>query len=39
MKEQLNVLLPKEVLLVWNELTDTIDSLYDVDRFIFNSVA
>lgn len=32
MKEQLNDLLPKEVLLVWNELTDTIDSLYDVDR-------
>ena len=32
MKEQLNDLLPKEVLLAWNELTDTIDSLYDVDR-------
>lgn len=32
MKEQLNDLLPKEVLLVWNELTDAIDSLYDVDR-------
>lgn len=32
MKEQINVLLPKEILLVWNELTDTIDSLYDVDR-------
>ncbi len=32
MKEQLNVLLPKEVLLVWNELADVIYSLYDVDR-------
>lgn len=32
MKEQLNDLLPKEVLLVWNELTNAIDSLYDVDR-------
>lgn len=32
MKEQINVLLPKEILLVWNELTDTIDSLYDLDR-------
>ena len=32
MKEQLNVLLPKEVLLVWNELTDAIDSLYEIDR-------
>lgn len=32
MKEQLDALLSKEVLLVWNELTDTIDLLYDVDR-------
>ena len=32
MKEQLCALLPNDVLLVWNELTDTIDSLYDVDR-------
>ena len=32
MKEQLNDLLPKEVLLVWDELTDAIDLLYDVDR-------
>lgn len=32
MKEQLNDLLSKETLLVWNELTDAIDSLYDVDR-------
>ena len=32
MKEQLEALLSKEVLLVWNGLTDTIDSLYDVDR-------
>ena len=32
MKDQLDVLLPTDVLLVWNELTDIIDSLYDVDR-------
>ena len=32
MKEQLCALLPNDVMLVWNELTDTIDSLYDVDR-------
>ena len=32
MKEQLDALLSKEVLLVWNELTDAIDLLYDVDR-------
>lgn len=32
MKEQLEVLLSKEVLLVWNGLTDAIDLLYDVDR-------
>ncbi len=32
MKEKVNILLSKEVLFVWNELTDVIDSLYDVDR-------
>ncbi len=32
MKEQLNDLLSKETLLVWNELVDAIDLLYDVDR-------
>lgn len=32
MKERLSNLLPQEVLVVWNELTDAIDSLYDVDR-------
>lgn len=32
MKEQLDALLSKKVLLVWNELTDKIDSLYDVDK-------
>ena len=32
MKEQLNDLLSKETLLVWNELTNAIDLLYDVDR-------
>ena len=32
MKEQLDALLSKEVLLAWNELTATIDSLYDVER-------
>lgn len=32
MKQQLNVLLSKEVLTVWNKLTDAIDLLYDVDR-------
>lgn len=32
MKEQLDALLSKEVLLVWNGLTDSIESLYDVDR-------
>ena len=32
MKEQLTNLLSKETLLVWNELTEVIDSLYDVDR-------
>lgn len=32
MKEQLDVLLSKETLSVWGELTDAIDSLYDADR-------
>ena len=32
MQEQLTVLLSKEALSVWNDLTDAIDSLYDVDR-------
>ena len=32
MKEQLSLLLPWETLSVWNQLTDTIDSLYEVDR-------
>lgn len=32
MKEQVNSLLSKETLSVWNKLTDAIDSLYDVDR-------
>ena len=32
MKDQLEVLLPTEVLSVWNALTSKIDSLYDVDR-------
>ena len=32
MKEQLDALLSKKVLLVWNELKDKIDSLYDVDK-------
>lgn len=32
MKEQVNVLLSKEALFMWNKLTDAIDSLYDVDR-------
>lgn len=32
MKEQLNELLSKEALSVWTELTEAIDSLYDVDR-------
>ncbi len=32
MKERLSNLLPQEVLVVWNELTDAIDSLYDVER-------
>lgn len=31
-KEQLNELLPEETLLIWNELTEAVDSLYDVDR-------
>ena len=32
MQEQLTVLLSKETLSVWTELTEAIDSLYDVDR-------
>ena len=32
MKEQVNILLSKECLFMWNKLTDAIDSLYDVDR-------
>ncbi len=32
MKDKINSLLSKESLFVWNELTTTIDSLYDVDR-------
>ena len=32
MKEQVNILLPKEALFMWNKLTDAIDLLYDVDR-------
>ena len=32
MQEQLTVLLSNETLSVWNELTEAIDSLYDVDR-------
>ncbi len=32
MKEQVNILLSKETLFVWNKLTNAIDSLYDVDR-------
>ena len=32
MKEQVNILLSKEALFMWNKLTDAIDSLYDVDR-------
>ncbi len=32
MKEQVNILLSKEALFMWNKLTYAIDSLYDVDR-------
>ena len=32
MKEQVNILLSKEALFMWNKLTNAIDSLYDVDR-------
>ena len=32
MKEKVNVLISKEALFVWNQLTEAIDSLYDVDR-------
>lgn len=31
-KDQVEVLLPREVLSVWDKLTGRIDSLYDVDR-------
>ena len=31
-RDQVEVLLPRKVLLVWDKLTDRIDSLYDVDR-------
>ena len=31
-RDQVEVLLPREVLTVWDKLTDRIDSLYDVDR-------
>ena len=32
MKEQLKYLLSQETLLIWNELTNAIDKLYDVDK-------
>lgn len=32
MQEKVNHLLSKEALFLWNQLTDAIDSLYDVDR-------
>lgn len=32
MKEQLDELLPKETLSIWDKLTEAVDSLYDVDR-------
>lgn len=32
MKERLSIILPNEILSVWNKLTDAIDLLYDVDR-------
>ena len=32
MKEQVNVLLSKEALLMWDKLTNAVDSLYDIDR-------
>ena len=32
MKEKVNHLLSEETLFLWNQLTDAIDSLYDVDR-------
>ena len=32
MKGQLEALLPKETLAAWNELTEAIDAIYDVDR-------
>ena len=32
MKEQVNRLLPKDTLQIWDEWTKAIDALYDVDR-------
>ena len=32
MKDQVVSLLPEDIMLIWNELTDIIDALYDVDR-------
>ncbi len=32
MKERLSIILPNEILSVWNKLTDAIDLLYDVDK-------
>lgn len=32
MRERLKELLPKETLLLWDELTEAVDLLYDVDR-------
>ena len=32
MKDQVVSLLPEDIMLIWNELTDKIDALYDVDR-------
>lgn len=32
MKDQVGSLLPEDIMLIWNELTDKIDALYDVDR-------
>lgn len=34
MKEQLNELLPEETLLIWNEFTEAIDSLYEIKESI-----
>lgn len=38
MKEQLNELLPEETLLIWNEFTDAIDSLYEIKESISKSL-